>query len=125
MFKQDKKRLDLSIVRIMALHKGKDNAIKRAELQHQLRLRGYGSDCNEQTFDRRIRECIETLRRDDQDGAYIVSDCSGTGYWTAETIEELKTYLDTELGRAKAIFYKAHKQSERAGIILEGQLSYG
>ena len=69
--------------------RGRENAIKRKELEQILCLP-----------DRTIREMIEQARGR---GEIIINDGSGVGYWTSDDEGELKRQYNTNQRRARAI----------------------
>ncbi len=68
---------------------GRENAITRAALAQRLNLP-----------DRTIRNMIEVARKD---GALIMNDSSGVGYWQSEDVGELKRQLHSNHSRAMSI----------------------
>ena len=69
--------------------RGRENAIRRADLVARLNLP-----------DRKVREMIETARKD---GALILNDQSGAGYYISEDLGELKRQMRSNKNRAMSI----------------------
>lgn len=69
--------------------RGRENAIRRADLVARLNLP-----------DRKVREMIETARKD---GALILNDQTGAGYYISEDIGELKRQLRSNHNRAMSV----------------------
>lgn len=68
---------------------GRENAVTRSELCRKLRL-----------SDRAVRKLIEDARRE---GALIVNDSSGAGYYITEDLGELNKQYRTNQNRAMSI----------------------
>lgn len=68
---------------------GRENAIRRETLVDRLNLP-----------DRTVRLMIEQARKD---GALIMNDSSGVGYWQSEDVGELKRQLHSNHNRAMSI----------------------
>ncbi len=68
---------------------GKENAITRSDLVRILNLP-----------DRKVREMIETARKD---GALILNDQDGAGYYISEDVGELKRQLHSNHSRAMSV----------------------
>lgn len=69
--------------------RGRENAIRRADLVARLNLP-----------DRKVREMIETARKD---GALILNDQTGAGYYVSEDVSELKRQLRSNHNRAMSV----------------------
>ena len=69
--------------------RGRENAIRRADLVARLNLP-----------DRKVREMIETARKD---GALILNDQTGAGYYISEDLGELKRQMRSNHNRAMSI----------------------
>lgn len=69
--------------------RGRENAIRRADLVARLNLP-----------DRKVREMIENARKD---GALILNDQTGAGYFLSEDVGELKRQLRRNHNRAMSI----------------------
>lgn len=69
--------------------RGKENAIKRDDLSTALRLP-----------DRMVRQLIEKARKD---GALIMNDQNGEGYYISDDINDLKRQLRRNEHRARSI----------------------
>lgn len=69
--------------------RGRENAIRRADLVARLNLP-----------DRKVREMIETARKD---GALILNDQTGAGYYISEDLGELKRQLRSNHNRAMSV----------------------
>lgn len=68
---------------------GKENAVTREQLRLRLNLP-----------DRKIRQMIEDARRD---GALIINESDGAGYYQSEELGELKRQFRTNRNRAMSI----------------------
>ena len=68
---------------------GRDNAIRRSDLVAQVNLP-----------DRTVRNMIEEARRN---GAIIINDGSGVGYYTSDDLEELTRQYKMNQSRAMSI----------------------
>lgn len=68
---------------------GRDNAIRRSDLVAQLNLP-----------DRTVRNLIEEARRN---GAIIINDGSGVGYYTSDDLGEITRQLKMNESRAKSV----------------------
>lgn len=68
---------------------GRENAIRRADLARLVNLP-----------DRQVRQLIEAARKD---GALIINDQSGAGYYLSEDVGELKRQLRANHSRAMSI----------------------
>lgn len=68
---------------------GKENAVTREQLRLRLNLP-----------DRKIRQMIEDARRD---GALIINESDGAGYYQSEELGELKRQFRTNRSRAMSI----------------------
>lgn len=68
---------------------GKENAITRSDLVRMLNLP-----------DRKVREMIETARKD---GALILNDQDGAGYYISDDLGELKRQLKQNQSRAGSV----------------------
>lgn len=77
----------MSIVDFIPL--GRENAIRRADLVARVNLP-----------DRKVREMIETARKD---GALILNDQTGAGYYISEDLGELKRQMRSNHNRAMSI----------------------
>lgn len=73
--------------------RGRENAIRRADLVARLNLP-----------DRKVREMIETARKD---GALILNDSSGQGYFISDDIGEIKRQYLQDKHRALSILNRA------------------
>lgn len=60
--------------------------------------------------DRELRAGIEWLRANDPQGAWIVSDSSWSGYWLAESLEEVEAHCKVTRTTAATLFQRARKQ---------------
>jgi hypothetical protein len=69
--------------------RGRENAIRRADLVARLNLP-----------DRKVREMIEAARKD---GALILNDQTGAGYYVSDDIGELKRQLKRNDNRAMSV----------------------
>lgn len=69
--------------------RGRENAIRRADLVARINLP-----------DRKVREMIETARKD---GALILNDQTGAGYYISEDLGELKRQLRSNHNRAMSV----------------------
>lgn len=107
--------MKLELLQIIKHHVGKDNAISRSDLHRMIVQRGYPVN------DRRMRAAIENLRTMYEAGAWICSDNRGSGYWFAETLEELEVYLRSEHNRGLSIITRTYAQARRAKPELAGQ----
>lgn len=59
--------------------------------------------------DRVMRAEIEELRRNDPDGAWICSSTDG-GYWLAESLSELDSFLNQDAHRGHVILERVNAQ---------------
>jgi DNA-binding response OmpR family regulator len=85
--------LELTILKIIQAHVGQEHAIRRDELLETLTRRGYDLD------DRKMRKAIENLRFHVSGGAWICSTKNGSGYFFAESEDEMVEYLKSESSR--------------------------
>ncbi len=84
--------LEREILRIMNFHRGRQNAISRDELVCNLAEMGFHFK-----DDRKIRACINQLRKSGKPGSWICSTGGESGgYWLAASQEELEEYIRRE-----------------------------
>jgi len=83
--------LEREILRILDFHRGHQNVISRKTLIKNLDSIGFKVD------DRKVRACINKLRKSEKPGSWICS-TGGIegGYWMAESQEELEEYIRQE-----------------------------
>jgi len=93
---------------------GKFHSLSRDELR--LRV-GYWVD--REVSDRELRAAIEWLRANDPMGAWIVSDSAWSGYWKADSIEEVKEHCRVTRNTAYTLFKRARQQVKLAEQALE------
>ena len=101
---------------------GKFQSLSRDELCHRIALwldEPLVDEEGEIRLDRRVRSAIEWLRQNDPKGAWIVSDSSWSGYWMAESIEEVKEHCRVTRNTAYTLFQRARKQVKLAEQALE------
>jgi hypothetical protein len=83
--------LEREVLRILDFHRGHKNVISRKKLINDLRSLGFHID------DRKVRACINQLRKSEKPGSWICSTGGENGgYWMAESQEELEQYIQRE-----------------------------
>lgn len=84
--------LDRAVLDVIKFHEGRENAISRELLVHDLKSMGF--DVSE----REARACINQLRKSGMPGTWICS-TGGVdgGYWLAADHEELEEFLQKEV----------------------------
>ena len=112
--------IDQTILDILDDHRGHEKRISRDGLLLLINRQLY----NQPGFpvrDRLMRTHIEQLRRKSEAGAWICS-CLDGGYFLAESLQELDTYLNSEQSRLVHLAKKINRQRKVAGLPLSGQL---
>ena len=102
---------------------GKFHSLSRDELCHRVAMwldePMFDEEGEEVRLDRRVRSAIEWLRQNDSRGAWIVSDAAWSGYWFAESIEEVKEHCRVTRNTAYTLFKRARQQVKLAEQALE------
>ena len=91
-------------------HKGKRNRITRKRLREEVDA----SLCYGTVEDRDVRNAIEYLRNKTVEGSLILSTSGSSGYWIAESLEELISFTREEHRRALSILARIRKQEKVA-----------
>lgn len=86
-----------TVKRVLWGHVGLDRRIGREALAEEV-----GGRLGIEVDDRVIRRSIEELRRDDPDGALIMSASRSDGYWIASSMSELEAANAEDLSRMDA-----------------------
>jgi hypothetical protein len=107
--------LEITILRILEGHLGKDNAVSRADLVDRVNQHWPLFPVH----DRQIRKTIKHLR--EQHGEWIGS--KGRGYFKAETPDEVKAISGYHRKRGLSELYSAAKIERSSLPKLLGQLS--
>ncbi len=103
--------LKLAILEILKDHKSRTSAIDRRRLGIEV-LREVGYVIS----DREIREAIQELRGEDPRGAIIMSSSGASGYWLAQSIQEIQAHYREERSRALSILVRIRAQLQLAEI---------
>lgn len=104
-----------TVKRVLWGHVGQDSRISREALAKEV-----GARLACEVDDRVIRRSIEELRREDPDGALIMSASRSDGYWIAGSLMELDTANAEDLSRIDAARQKiANRQRamERLSVL--------
>jgi hypothetical protein len=110
----------LSIVRHHTVH----DPIGRMDLVRRLRMRGFLVDVKDEYADRQAREAIHWLRTNHLEGGRIVSNSRGSGYYMAQTADEIEAHISEEESRMAATADKVRNMrrvadSMRADVVQE------
>jgi hypothetical protein len=97
---------------IIINHKGKRNRITRKRLREEVDASLCG--IHGTVEDRDVRNAIEYLRNKTVEGSLILSTSGSSGYWIAESLEELISFTREEHRRALSILARIRKQEKVA-----------
>jgi hypothetical protein len=101
--------LKREVLRILDFHRGHKNVISRKKLISDLVSMGFQVD------DRKVRVCINQLRKSENPGSWICSTGGKNGgYWLAESQEELEEYIQREQESRLGDFAKQMKAMRSA-----------
>ncbi len=115
--KNDDDRLKAAVLRVLqAAHVGRQQAVTHKDLTDHLRAHGFRG-----LKERTVRQAIEDLRNQDDDGALICA-ASGAGVYFAATLQEVHEFTQNELrARARTMLATARRQRQAANRKFGGQ----
>lgn len=85
--------LSRAVLRVISMHAGQEHPVRREDLVKALRNLGFGAGMNDNTFDRKIRQEINALRKS---GVLICASSGEAGYYVARTREEYDHFAEAE-----------------------------
>ncbi len=94
-----------AILAVMSDRVGRFRAIERRDLVRAVQI-----ECGYQVDDRSIRDAIQELRRSHPLGSLIVSSPDWSGYWIAESVEEVQEFVRRKRQTAANMFMDARSQ---------------
>lgn len=105
------KKVVITVFSILAEHRGKRNRVKRSDLAVQASLYS-GVDFD--VTDRECRLAIEYLRNETIEGSAILSTSGMSGYWIAESMDEIMDHIKEEKARSISILKRIRNQEKSA-----------
>ena len=115
-FTEDQRLKDAILYVLQNAHVGRASAITHERLTAHLASHGFS-----EITERPVRQAIEELRNQDDDGALICA-ASGVGVYLAATLNEVQDFTDRELrSRARSLLTTARRQRQAANRKFGGQ----
>ena len=107
--------LDRAVLRVLSMHKGRENAISRGQLVLDVGSMGF------HMHERAIRACINLLRKD----GHPICSTGGEdgGYWWAVNWDELNDYLQREVDARATDLLEQSRALRATGERLWGRYS--
>jgi hypothetical protein len=106
---------------LKAKHRGLGQAITRGQLVWAMKTMGFDIG------DRQVRKALENLRGTHPEGAWIMSSSESSGYWIAETEQEIQAANAEDYSRIQATSAKIQNRTRllhelEQARVMEGKL---